>query len=289
MLSFVLICCCAMTNAPFQDSEQPPRFTFDPSTFSVLTPLREEVVRELMQFNDEELASLNAIVKNYDEKFTAFSQLPRDEQNREELRELLSQHTQQVFDVLGKDKMLQLTRYQKGLQTVHFFFDMMSLYAKELALDERQIAVINEQFRKSLVALEKELQDAKYDGRHVVEQIAMLGPTRERLVDEARRAIADKLTQDQRLRLDQLELQADAVLQGGKIFQQPEVVEFLRLSKEQLTRIAQLVEDSKGKGIRQTNSSYLDAAKVLTDDQWARWRELLGTTQPHLEFLLNRD
>lgn len=288
MITLILTCSCVLVAHADQDSVQGRRRGFDPARFSVLRPLREETVLKLLQLTDNQTNQIEGILKAWDETFEAYLGLPTEKQDRGALKEQLDERVNQVLDVLGREKISRLGRFQVAMGAIGVSFNLLrsELYASDLALKPEQIALINEQYQATLEKLEKELRKTKSSDRHPMVQLMLLKPTVKILEAEAMKAIGEQLTQEQRERLQQLDLQTEAALLGAEVFQQPHVIEALLVTNEQKVEFAQIVEDLKGQRqgyMSAHRKGYLDAANILSDKQWEKWREILGSPVTPLE------
>jgi hypothetical protein len=273
-----------------------PSRTFNPELFSPLSRLQDPTIRLLLKLSEGQKQAVDLVQKEWSNEFQQFSQLPREERNRSNLKESLRHFESKAAETLSVEQKNRLTRFTTvgwiGVKTFSNYRDVQ--LQKELAFRNDQKSAVEKLYAQWLTEAEARLLqlEKQNQGRRV--HWIKIQPFNKAWNAKARDALFEILSNSQKMRFEQIQLQSDCAVEGPRVFTRPEVAKALQLTSEQRRQIAQLekvLEKASMKRdflqrFRATRGGYQQCFNLLTDQQRQLWKKKLGKLDLGREWLI---
>lgn len=305
VLVHVLLLGILIAQAPAQspNTATSPQTGFNPDAFSPLSRLRDATIRRMLGLAEDQIKKIDEVQSNWLAEFQKHSKLPRAEQNRAKLRELMRTFEGKATELLSHeqreqlDRLSSVTRFSTFVPTLTLLRSDHVQKALELS-NEQKLATqkLYEQWLRDGEAFLLRPENQDLADATVGKQMARLMPFGEAWDTNARKSVLDMLTESQTVRLEQIELQRDSLLEGPRVLLRPENSEELRLSSRRKDQIRQLaIEFADITGIRgrkrleRKSKLYSKSLDVLTEQQLQLWRKKVGEPDPLFRSYFYRD
>ena len=256
---------------------------YNPDVFGPLSSLRDASIRELIELRPEQIASIEKLDSLWKERFAVISQ---HEESRNKIKAVLKDVEGQALNVLSAGQADRLRRLRKITFFEIRYFRLLRRcdIQCDLKLTNDQLAIIESVYKQWLVFAEDQVGKQTLDQISPAELLNLLAEKREVWENRVRKDLRLSLSENQKVREEQIELQDRVIQSGPKVFLVEEIHRSLNIDKrtgEKIDELAKAFTELRTiEQVRAMPEAYNQVITTLTMPQQMKWESMLGPSSP---------